>query len=63
MKKGIEDDDYSKFVKLYLDYMVDVAVIFGADRERANLELKDALDFKNALLKVSYIYKGLYNLR
>lgn len=48
--KGFED----KIVKAYCDYMVEIALIFGADRLRAERELKDSLDFEIALAKVSY---------
>lgn len=48
--KGIED----KIVSAYYDYMVDLAVIYGADRERATKELMDSLNFEIALANVSF---------
>ena len=42
-----------KIVAAYYKYMVDIAVLFGADRERATKELKDSLDFEMALANVS----------
>lgn len=47
--KGIED----KLVKAYYDYMVDIAVLFGAKRETAATELKESLTFEIALANVS----------
>lgn len=38
--------------------MVDIAVLFGADRDRANRELKDSIEFEMQLAKVraNWIY-------
>ncbi|KAK9722860.1 Peptidase family M13 [Popillia japonica] len=47
--KGLED----KLVKAYSEYMVDIAVIFGADKQRATKELKDSLDFEIKLANIS----------
>ncbi|XP_065163092.1 neprilysin-2-like isoform X3 [Atheta coriaria] len=47
--KGIED----KLVKAYYDYMVDIAVLFGAKRETAATELKESLTFEIALANIS----------
>lgn len=55
----------NKIVKAYYEYIVDVAVIFGADRKRAERELKDSLDFELAMKNVSYTYntvKKAFNL-
>lgn len=46
--KGVED----KIVKAYYEYMVDIAVIYGADRARAERELTDSLNFEIALANV-----------
>lgn len=40
-------------MKSYYDYMVDTAVTLGADRQRAEIEMKDALEFEAALANVS----------
>lgn len=48
--KGKED----KIVKAYYEYMVDLAVIYGAERPRAEKELNDSLNFEIALANVSY---------
>lgn len=47
--KGIHDP----FVKAYFDFMVDTAVIFGANRTRAEAEMMDALHFEMRLASVS----------
>ena len=47
--KGFENEE----VKAYFKYQVDMAVIYGADRERAEQELLEALDFQIALANVS----------
>lgn len=47
---GLED----KIVQAYYAYMVNTAVIFGADRKRAERELNDTLNFEIALAKVSF---------
>lgn len=46
--KGIEDTN----VKAYFDFMVDAAVIFGANRSVAERELMDSLNFETELAKV-----------
>ncbi len=47
--KGLED----KIVKAYYEYMVDMAVIYGADRPRAERELMESLEFEIALANVN----------
>lgn len=47
--KGLEYEA----VKAYYSYMVENAVIFGANRARAEAELKDALEFEIKLANVS----------
>lgn len=47
--KGIENP----IVKAYHAYQVDMAVLYGADRERAEKEMRDVLDFEFALANVS----------
>ncbi|XP_049822741.1 neprilysin-2 isoform X3 [Aethina tumida] len=42
-----------KLVKAYYDYMVDIAVIFGADREKAKTELRESLEFEMKLANIS----------
>lgn len=39
-------------VKAYLEYMIDMAVIFGADRNRAEKEMLDVLTFEMNLANV-----------
>ncbi|XP_031344617.1 neprilysin-2-like isoform X2 [Photinus pyralis] len=61
--KGLEDG----LVRAYYDYMVDIAVMFGANREIAKSELKDSLDFEIQLSNISLSpedrrnYSLLYN--
>lgn len=43
-------------VKAYYNYMVDLAVILGAKKPRAETELKDALNFEIALAEVDIIF-------
>lgn len=50
MTRGLSD----KLVKAYFDYMVDISVLFGADRTRALKELEESLDFEIKLANVSY---------
>lgn len=47
--KGFDDAT----IKAYYKYMVDVAVIFGANRNRAERELKESLGFEIKLANVS----------
>uniref|UniRef100_A0A7G3AIY0 Putative m13 family peptidase n=1 Tax=Lutzomyia longipalpis TaxID=7200 RepID=A0A7G3AIY0_LUTLO len=47
--KGLED----KIVQAYYSYMVDLAVIYGADRPRAEKELNDSLAFEIKLANIS----------
>ncbi|XP_066258701.1 neprilysin-2 isoform X4 [Euwallacea similis] len=49
LTKGMGD----KLVKAYYDYMVDIAVLFGAERERATKELMDSLEFEMKLANIS----------
>ena len=46
--KGVENP----IVKAYLDYQIDVAVQFGADKAKAEKEMTDALEFEIGLAKV-----------
>lgn len=41
-----------RFVKSYYDFMVDMAVIFGANRTNAEIEFLDVLQFEMELAKV-----------
>lgn len=52
LAKGIQDTN----VKAYYDFMVDVAVIFGANRSAAEHELLDSLNFEIELAKVFYFH-------
>ncbi|KAJ6635812.1 Neprilysin-2, partial [Pseudolycoriella hygida] len=47
--RGLED----KIVQAYYDYMVDMAVIYGADRPRAERELMESLEFEISLANIS----------
>ncbi|KAI8430848.1 hypothetical protein MSG28_000996 [Choristoneura fumiferana] len=49
LNRGLSD----KLVQAYYDYMVDIAVLLGADRARAQSELKDSLDFEMKLANIS----------
>lgn len=55
LTKGHDD----KIVKAYYRYMVDVAVIYGADRNAAESELMDALNFEMALANVNITNSSL----
>lgn len=52
LDKGIE----TEAVQAYLKFMVDNAVLFGGNREIAERELKDALEFEIKLAEVRKIY-------
>ena len=47
--KGFEDE----YVSAYYSYAVDTAVIYGAERFNAELEMKDVVNFEIALANVS----------
>ncbi|XP_061704428.1 neprilysin-2 isoform X3 [Cydia pomonella] len=49
LNRGMSD----KLVQAYYDYMVDIAVLLGADRARALSELKDSLQFEMKLANIS----------
>lgn len=49
LTKGHDD----KIVQAYYRYMVDIAVIYGADHDTAEKELMDALNFEMALANVN----------
>lgn len=57
MIKGLND----KSVKAYYEYMVDVAVIYGADRNLATKELKESLEFELKLANVRFLRKIIEN--
>lgn len=48
MIRGLKE----KIVNAYYKYMVDIAVVLGADKKRAEKELKEMLNFEIALAKV-----------
>lgn len=41
---------------MYLDYMVDIAVLFGASKERARREQNEVLQFHLALAQVCEVH-------
>lgn len=49
LNRGFSD----KLVLAYYDYMVDVATLLGADRARAEVELKESLQFEMKLANIS----------
>ena len=51
--KGFDDPN----VQAYYNYQVDAAVIFGADRFNAELEMKDILTFEIHLAEVFYFLR------
>lgn len=57
LNRGLND----KLVQSYYEYMVDIATLLGADRARAEVELKESLQFEISLANVSslYIYSSL----
>lgn len=46
--KGFDDET----VQAYYNYQVDLAVIYGAERFNAELEMKDVINFEMALANV-----------
>lgn len=57
--KGFDD----KLVRAYYDYMIDIAVLFGADKNRAIRELKQVVEFEMQLANVSTIYYKRFILK
>ncbi|KAJ8918489.1 hypothetical protein NQ315_008186 [Exocentrus adspersus] len=49
LTKGLDD----KIVRAYYNYMVDIAVLFGADKDRAVRELRESLEFEMKLANIS----------
>lgn len=47
--QGKDHDSVNKYYK----YMVDIAVMFGADRQRATEEMRESLDLEIELAKIS----------
>lgn len=45
-----------RIVKAYYRYMVDIAVMFGANRDLATEDLRKSLEFEMNLAKVSVCY-------
>ena len=56
--KGLDDP----FVSGYLSYMVDIAVIMGADKKRAEKELLQVLDFEMTLANVSILFYYIFRI-
>lgn len=50
LNRGFSD----KLVQAYYEYMVDIATLLGADRARAEVELKESLQFEMKLANVSH---------
>lgn len=46
----------STIVRAYSEYMIDMAVLYGADRARAEKELMDSLNFEIKLANVSDLF-------
>lgn len=57
LNRGLND----KLVQSYYEYIVDIATLLGADRARAEVELKESLQFEISLANVSslYVYTSL----
>ncbi|CAK1588785.1 unnamed protein product [Parnassius mnemosyne] len=49
LNRGFSD----KLVQAYYEYMVDIAVLLGAERSRAEVELKESLQFEMKLANIS----------
>lgn len=49
--KGLENS----VVSAYHKFQVDMAVLYGADRKRAEKDMKEAFDFETALANVSWL--------
>lgn len=48
-------------VKAYYNFMVDVATIFGASKNRSERELRDVIQFETELVKVcANVFKFIY---
>lgn len=56
LNRGLTD----KLVQAYYEYMVDIAVLLGAKRSRAEEELKESLQFEIKLANVSSIFIFFY---
>lgn len=52
---NMNDKTLSKFINKYHDFMVEMAVIFGANRHQAAQELMESLKFEIELIKVSLL--------
>lgn len=50
MRKGLQDP----IVRAYYNYMVKIAVAFGAERERATKEMEEVINLDIALAKVLF---------
>lgn len=50
--KGFED----KIVQAYYKYQNELAVLLGADKKRAEKEMKDVVNFEIALAKVGFVH-------
>lgn len=53
LNRGLND----KLVQAYYEYMVDIATLLGAERARAEVELKQSLQFEISLANVSSLYR------
>lgn len=56
--KGLND----RMVTAYFGYIVDIAVLFGASKDKAMNELKESLKFEINLATVSANYNTLLSL-
>lgn len=54
LSKGFDD----KIVQAYYSYMVDIAVILGANKTDAKTELKESLEFEMKLANVCLVVKS-----
>ncbi|KAJ8668515.1 hypothetical protein QAD02_010178 [Eretmocerus hayati] len=61
-EKSFEIEE-ARLLKAYHNYMVDVAVSFGADRDRAMVELQEALDFEYDLTVKISLPMGISDLK
>ncbi|RZC36911.1 endothelin-converting enzyme 1-like, partial [Asbolus verrucosus] len=57
MRKGFNES----IIRSYYDYMVDIAIYFGADQEVAHHEMKDVLNFEIAMSRVAELSENRRN--
>lgn len=60
LKELLRNDLQNEYLQIYLNFMIDVAELFGADRKNAKVDMLEVLKLESKIAGVCKNYKSLY---